>query len=72
MRRALFLSAAFWLAACVTTPTVFEGSYLRPEFKDRHYKTVAVISLSDDPDLRRAFGTSVRSEEHTSELQSQR
>lgn len=47
------------LAACVTAPTVFEARYLRPEFKGRSYKTVAVLSLSDDPALRRAFGESV-------------
>lgn len=47
------------LSACVTAPTVFEGTFLRPEFKDRRFKTVAVLPLSDDPDLRRAFGESV-------------
>ena len=44
--------------ACVTAPTVFEASFLRPEYKDRRYTTVAVVSLSDDPVLRRAFGES--------------
>lgn len=47
------------LAACVTAPTTFEASFLRPEYRDRRYKTVAVLSLSDDPGLRRAFGESM-------------
>ena len=47
------------LAGCAAPETVFEATSRSPEFRGRRFTTVAFLSLSDDPALRRTFGDSV-------------
>ena len=58
MSRLLTL-AALLAASCATPPTVFEATSLSPEARGHRFSRVAVIYLSDDPALRKAFGDSV-------------
>lgn len=56
MKRGAPLLGLLLAAGCVTPQTIFEATYLRPEFRAKHYTTVVVAPLSDDPALRQAFG----------------
>lgn len=46
-------------AGCVTPPTTFEAASLRHAAEGRRFKTVAVLPMSEDPDLRKTFADSV-------------
>ena len=46
-------------SGCAVPETVFEATSRSPEFRGRRFTTVAFLSLSDDPALRKTFGDSV-------------
>lgn len=53
------LGAAVLLAACVTSPTVFEAVNLRPGAQGRRFKTVVVAPLGSNAELRDVFAGSL-------------
>ncbi|MBI2361960.1 MAG: hypothetical protein HYV15_01050, partial [Elusimicrobia bacterium] len=46
-------------AGCVSAPTTFEAASLRHAAEGRRFSTVAVLPMSEDPDLRKTFADSV-------------
>lgn len=59
MRNAFALCLISAALGCAAPDTVFEATSRSPEFRGRHFTTVAFLSLSDDPALRKIFGDSV-------------
>lgn len=59
VRRALAALGAAALAACATTPTVFEAVNLRPEAAGRRYKTLVVVPLRSNPETRDVFAAAL-------------
>jgi hypothetical protein len=47
------------LAACTTTPTVFEAVNFRPEAPGRRYSTLVVVPLRSNPENRDIFANSL-------------
>ena len=60
-KRALVLSGLLSAAAsgCVSAPTTFEAASLRHAAEGRRFTTVAVLPMSEDPELRKTFADSV-------------
>ena len=59
VRSALAVLGAAVLAACTTTPTVFEAVSLRPEASGRRYSTIVVVPLRANPENRDIFAASL-------------
>lgn len=58
-RSALAALGAAVLAACATTPTVFEAVNLRPESAGRRFTTVVVVPLRSNPETRDVFASAL-------------
>ncbi|TPW21645.1 MAG: hypothetical protein FD126_478 [Elusimicrobia bacterium] len=58
-RSALAVLSAAALAACATSPTVFEAVNLRPEGAGRRFSTIVVVPLRSNPETRDIFAAAM-------------